>query len=337
MEMIACISLLPLSLALMAGLWLCMRAYIALARKRGIVNGSGNNAVVTGGGIVIPIAYAAAEFYHLLSTGSLIYPWFFIGLAVIATVSFVDDIDNLSPMLRLAVHFLCCSLLIFQIIDSVPSFRPSALLIAVLLTCTVAVVNTFNFLDGIKGITGCYALTVLIPPLFFTCHAINDLVIIAMVCAVIVFSAFNFRTPERCYCGDTGSISLGYFIAFYLLLQAVSQHSSPDSATITCDFTVVALAIVYLVDFSLTLLIRSIRRENLLQSHHSHLYQRLAFEGGVSHMRIALGYAATQLAISIVYILVPTNYHLSVLVLSIFALTGAYTFISLRLNAARKL
>ena len=81
------------------------------------------------------------------------------------------------------------------------------------------------------------------------------------------------------------------------------------------------------MDFSLTLLRRIVKRENLFESHHSHLYQRLAYECHIPHMAIAAVYALLQVAISTLYLFMPATMHLPYLGISALTLAILHTII----------
>lgn len=320
--------------AITAVLCLVLRAYIMLARRFGITNGK--HKVVTGGGIIVPIACVAACIYS--AHHIFLYPYFLAGIVIIAAISFIDDIHDVSPWLRLGVHFACAVLLLLQMRLEAPWINMPWWLCAIIVVGIVALVNAFNFIDGIKGITGCYSLTVLLP-CCLTFIPINEMVFLCVTAAIITFCCFNFYTPEQCYCGDTGSISLGYFASFLILgyasLSPVPGNvPQPPMLVDGFDLTTIIFVIVYLIDFSFTLIKRIFLRENILTPHRRHLYQRLAFEAGVPHMRIALGYASTQAIISATYVLAPPKHHLTILIISAVLLAVAYCFISSRLNAA---
>ena len=173
-----------------------------MARRLGITNGISNK-VVTGGGIIIPLAFIAADIYS--AQHFFFYPYFLAGIVIIATISFIDDIHDVSPWLRLGVHFACAVLLLLQMGVEAPWIEMPWWLCAIVVVGIVALVNTFNFIDGIKGITGCYSLAVLLP-CYLTFIPVNEMVFLCITAAIIAFCCFNFSTPERCYCGDTGSI-----------------------------------------------------------------------------------------------------------------------------------
>ena len=195
-------------------LYYCEKLYIAAALRYGITDKSSGGTIASGGGIIFPLAYIASEFFSLLTQGAFQYPLFLIGAVIIASVSFLDDAKPQSPVMRLAVHFACAALLVWQVCYTTGSAIP-AWLIALLAIATVAIVNAFNFMDGIKGITGCYALSVILPLMAAGCPEHSELVLLALVPATAVFCTFNFRTPERCYCGDVGAIFLGYAAALF--------------------------------------------------------------------------------------------------------------------------
>lgn len=306
-------------------MYLCERIYIRLALRHGITNKSATNPIASGGGIIIPLTYMACELYSLLSRGELIYPYFLAGTVIIATVSFIDDVRDLSPMLRLVAHFACAALLMAQI-GATTGIRMPAWLTSIAVIATVAATNAFNFIDGIKGITGCYSLAVFVSLLASGCTAINDLVVIAVIAATAVFCTFNLRTPERCYCGDTGAITIGYMASLLVLLCATWQ--SPNITAPVVDFSAATFIIVYLVEFSLTLLRRIIRREDIFSHHHSHLYQRLALERHIPHIRVALCYALLQAAISAVYIMLPASAHTAYFAIITIVLIALHTIIS---------
>ena len=62
-----------------------------------------------GGGIVF---YVGALVYFVISGFS--FPWFMLGLTLIAGVSFVDDVRSVTQRVRLVVHFMAMLLMFYQ-------------------------------------------------------------------------------------------------------------------------------------------------------------------------------------------------------------------------------
>lgn len=105
-----------------------------------------------GGGIVF---YTGALVYFVAS--GFVYPWFMLGLTLIAGVSFMDDVRSVSSKLRLGIHFFAMLLMFYQWGMLELSWW---YLLVVLVVCT-GIINAYNFMDGINGITGGYSLVVL--------------------------------------------------------------------------------------------------------------------------------------------------------------------------------
>jgi UDP-N-acetylmuramyl pentapeptide phosphotransferase/UDP-N-acetylglucosamine-1-phosphate transferase len=91
------------------------------------------------------------------------------------------------------------------------------------------------------------------------------------------FLVFNFP-PARVFMGDAGSIPLG-FLAAALGLQGWSDGLWP------LWFPLVVFG-PFVVDASVTLVRRALRRERVWQAHRSHYYQRIILLGW-SHRRTA--------------------------------------------------
>ncbi|KKX46802.1 hypothetical protein L950_0229945, partial [Sphingobacterium sp. IITKGP-BTPF85] len=104
-----------------------------------------------GGGIVF---YFGALAYFI--TSGFQYPWFFLGLTMMTLISFLDDVFTLSNKIRLLVHFSSVLLMSYQMnLFEMPWYY---LLITFIII--VGVINAYNFMDGINGITACYSLAV---------------------------------------------------------------------------------------------------------------------------------------------------------------------------------
>jgi UDP-N-acetylmuramyl pentapeptide phosphotransferase/UDP-N-acetylglucosamine-1-phosphate transferase len=92
------------------------------------------------------------------------------------------------------------------------------------------------------------------------------------------FLVFNFD-PARIFMGDVGSVPLG-FLAAALGLQGLQQGVWP------VWFPLLVFS-VFIVDATVTLLRRGLRREKVWLAHREHFYQRL-IQSGWSHRRLAL-------------------------------------------------
>lgn len=224
------------------------------------------------------------------------YPWFLVGVLLICAVSFWDDINSLPISTRLITQFTASGLILIQL---QPLAYTSWWIIVISLIVGVGIINAFNFMDGIDGITGCYSLAVLAPLLYInnTVHFISDAFLLVVTLGVLVFLFFNFRTLSLCFAGDAGSVTIAFIIVFALaaLINA------------TGNFSYLTLLAVYGADTVLTIIHRIALKENIGQRHCKHIYQIMVRILHLPHRAVAAGYMTLQLLISCGLIFLPVN------------------------------
>jgi len=264
--------------------------YFKLANRFNIIDkpnerSSHSNVTIRGGGVIF---YIGILLYFLLE--GFQYPWFFIGLTCISAISFADDIHPQSSRLRLTVHFAAMAMMFYQ--WGLFTEQWYYILIAIVI-CT-GILNAFNFMDGINGITGVYSMVVIGAFWYINTYQVQFVdanIIYAVLLALLVFNFFNLRTKAKCFAGDVGAISIAFIILFLLGLLVIK----------TGDFSYIILLVVYGIDSVLTILHRLILKENIFLPHRTHLYQILANELEIPHVVVSLFYAFVQLLILIGY------------------------------------
>lgn len=233
-----------------------------------------------GGGFIF---YIAALLYFVWS--GFQYPWFFLGLTMMTVVSFADDVLTLSNKVRLLVHFTSVLLMAYQLqIFDYPWYY---LLIAFVFI--VGVINAYNFMDGINGITAAYSLSVGALLLLVNQNISfidKDLLLFSML-GVLVFAFFNFRQRAKCFAGDVGSVSIAFILLFSLGVLIIK----------TGNFIYILFLLVYGIDAVWTIIQRLIKRENIFKAHRSHLYQYLVNEKGSNKLLVAGTYSIIQLLV----------------------------------------
>ncbi len=180
------------------------------------------------------------------------------------------------------------------------------IVVAALIVC-VGATNIINFMDGINGITAGYALAVLVPLLMLDVRGEMDDVIgfiepsylIVAIIGVLVFCIFNFRPKgkAKCFAGDVGSIGIA-FIMLFAIGRLIVQ---------TGDVTYLIFLLVYGVDGCLTIIHRIMLHENLGEAHRKHVFQLMANELKIGHVKVTLLYMAMQLVVSLGFIYLCPN------------------------------
>ena len=294
--------------------------YFKIADKFNIIDkpnerSSHSTIVLRGGGIIFMLGlwlWAAFTSTGLLSTGlGFGYPWFLAAVTLIAGVSFVDDIRSLPDSVRLVAQFVAMGLMFYQL-GLFEMFQMSdgsllsgivvpALIVLLAIVVCVGASNIINFMDGINGITGGYALASLIPLFILNREFgfVEDSLVVTVVLADVVLCLFNFRPKgkAKCFAGDVGSIGIA-FILLFLIGRLVM---------LTGDVTYLIFLLVYGVDGCLTICHRIMLHENLGEAHRKHAFQLMANELKIGHVTVSLIYMALQMAVSLGFIYLCPN------------------------------
>ena len=291
--------------------------YFKIADKFNIIDkpnerSSHSTIVLRGGGIVFALSILVwIGLQIVIGAWDVVIDYlpFICGLVLIAGVSFVDDILSLPDSVRLVAQFSAMALMFWSMgLYSVEGQWMSVVLIVFLaLIVSVGAMNIINFMDGINGITGGYALAVLVPLLLLDVSSktknvvafIEPSYLVVAIIGVLVFCLFNFRSKgkAKCFAGDVGSIGIA-FIMLFAIGKLIVQ---------TEDLTYLILLIVYGVDGCMTIFHRIMLHENLGQAHRKHVYQLLANELKMDHVKVSLLYMAMQMVISLGFIYLCPN------------------------------
>jgi UDP-N-acetylmuramyl pentapeptide phosphotransferase/UDP-N-acetylglucosamine-1-phosphate transferase len=266
--------------------------YFKIADKCNIIDkpnerSSHTRITLRGGGIIF---YFGALAYFLTSGWE--YPCFMLALTLVTFISFVDDVKSISQLTRLFFHFSAMALMFYQWgLFSLSWWW----LVPALIVCT-GIINAYNFMDGINGITGGYSLVVLAALAYINQEIVPFVekdFIYTVICSVLVFCFFNFRKQAKCFAGDVGSVSIAFIVLFLIGKLII----------LTEDFSWIVLLAVYGVDSVLTIIHRLMLHENIGLPHRKHLYQIMANELKLPHVIVSSIYMGVQTAIIVGYII----------------------------------
>lgn len=257
--------------------------YFRIADKFNIIdkpNERSSHSVVTirGGGIIFYFAVLVFFIFNQFQ-----YPWFFGGLTLISLISFADDVRPQTYKFRLFIHFVSMLMLFYQWqLFALPWYYT-----AIALVLCIGIINAFNFMDGINGMTGGYSLVVIASLWYINNYHIsfveNHLLYMLML-SLISFNIFNFRKKAKCFAGDVGAISIAFIIIFITGLLILK----------TAEFSYIALLAVYGVDTVLTIIHRILLKENIFAAHRKHLFQLMANEMKIPQLYVSFIYSGIQ-------------------------------------------
>ena len=256
-----------------------------------------------GGGIIFPLAILLYSTFF-----GFPYLYFLAGLLLISFISFWDDLQTLSPTLRLPIHLIAVGLMFVEL----GIFNLSIWVIIMIFIIVIGTINAYNFMDGINGITGLYSLSVIVSLIYLNNKIPfieQEFLLIASI-SILVFLFFNFRIKAKCFAGDVGSIAIAFIILFSLGLLILS----------TGQFLYILFLAVYGTDVVLTIIFRLLKKQNIFDPHRSHVYQILSNEKRLSHLFVSSIYSAFQIVINVLVISMVSNSMLSQIIFAFFIL-----------------
>ena len=273
-------------------LMILMLLYFKVADKFNIIDkpnqrSSHSEITLRGGGIIFWFSALLYFVQHFQNNY-----FFFTGITLVSLVSFWDDIQNLSNKIRISVHFISITLIFYDLglFNLVPLW---GVIIAYVLA--IGLINAYNFMDGINGITGLYTLVVMGSLLYVNTKiqlfTDGSFIKYAMI-ASLVFLFFNYRKKAKCFAGDVGSIAIAFWI-IYLVLKLI---------LITNSVIWLLFLAIYGVDAICTILHRLYLKQNIFEAHRLHLYQVLSNEYKIQHRLVSLYYGVAQIVISVLVI-----------------------------------
>ena len=194
---------------------------------------------------------------------------------ILAVVGWKDDLTSLSPLLRLAFQIGVVAICLLSLSDRpllLGGLAPAWLDRTLTAVAWIWIINLFNFMDGIDGITGtetvfvCLGYAILAGRLAAPDMSTDLALILAG--AGLGFLVWNWH-PARIILGDVGSTTLGFLIGWLLLDLSFRGH-----------LVAAAILPMYpLADATCTLMRRCLTVRQPWKPHRQHFYQRVVLSG----------------------------------------------------------
>ena len=310
-------------------LFICMLIYFRIANKYNIIDkpnhrSSHTEITLRGGGVIYPITLILFLFTHFFYQKNIIYPFnyiiFSIGMLSICTISFLDDLKDLSNKIRLIFHFLSVTFLMFftNTFNLLPAWSIPFLYILI-----IGILNAYNFMDGINGMTGLYSIIVLGTLIYinqFIISFIDINFIVYPALATFVFLFFNFRKKAKCFMGDIGSMGIAFWIITLITLLIIKTENIKYLLFLT----------IYGIETVFTIIERLKLKENIFRAHKRHLFQLLVNEKKQPHTTVSFIYAITQLLLNILIM----KFNILILLFIILLLTIFYLTLKKKIRSS---
>lgn len=215
---------------------------------------------------------------------------YFIAGAILAfTLGLVDDIRGLSWQIKFVVQSFIAVLLIkflevnkFYIIKYIGITLPPILDYVVLFILIVGLLNSFNLMDGLDGLVSGY--TLIIASMCFMLSTGSPFTFRLYLSSAIIGTTLGFlkfnANPARIFLGDSGSLTLGYFISALVIIisgevsASTSEITQGMSRSVDLGFIIITLA-VPIADTLRVMFVRIKQRKNPFLPDSNHLHHIL--------------------------------------------------------------
>ena len=287
------------------------------------------------GGIAIFAGFALAFICWTSFSASVYLQYLILGLIILHFLGVKDDIVPLTPYKKLVGQVIAAAVLV------VPGrFRINNLLgilgiyhlsvpvsIGLSIFAVILLINSFNLIDGIDGLTG--GISLLISLLFsyiFWKSGLNNILVasLALAGALVGFLFYN-RQPARIFMGDAGSMCIGYLMAAFSFQFMNSASAVPTGLFHHNPDILLAVFIVPLFDTLRVFTIRILNKKSPFEADSNHIHHKL-LRMGLSHGMTSITLTLVNLGFIIMaYFLQDLNPNLFVMIMLLAA--GLLSFI----------
>lgn len=216
-----------------------------------------------------------------------------LGALLVFLIGLLDDLRGVTPLPKIAVHFLAAWLALVADVRihgiTIP-FTGALLPLGALgsvatLLWIMGLTNAFNLIDGLDGLASGVAIVAsLTIALLAMMQGREDAAVVSIVLAgTLVGFLFHNAHPARIFLGDSGAYFIGFTVAV-LAIQGLQK--GPTLAVLTVPVLALGLPIVETL-VTIQRRIRSVGPARVLESDRDHIHHRL-LGGGLSHRQAIL-------------------------------------------------
>tara|TARA_R110002049_G_scaffold309052_1_gene516238 strand:+ start:23 stop:1054 length:1032 start_codon:yes stop_codon:yes gene_type:complete len=255
-------------------------------------------------------------------------------LAATITLMFLgikDDLLGLAPKKKFLIQSLAATLVIVLTDVRIAScygllgLEELPYLVSVIFSIFVflAVINAYNLIDGIDGLAGTIGIVVSVS--FGAFYFLNDrylmvAVSFALIGALIGFLRFNLSERRRIFMGDSGSMFVGFLLAYQAIsfLEFNAKEVTPYTIRVA---PIMAMAILSfpILDTVRVFIIRIAQKRSPFSADRNHIHHRL-LNMGLSHKRATVILAIINILVIALAFLIKDlyiNLQLYILVLAV--------------------
>ena len=309
--------------------------------------------VPTFGGIAFYISYIFALFFLQFFYENQVSLTLLASISILFFTGLLDDLISIPAKTKFLGQFIGVALLMSQ-----PDFRiltlngfmgiyeiPLLVSVGGSMIFLLGIINAFNLLDGIDGLSATTGIIVasFYSFMFYQLEYFYYLSIsITTIATLLAFLRFNLSNKQKIFMGDTGSLTIGLVLGLFTL----KLMSSGDLGDFALNFDqkqlpllLLGILFVPILDTCRVMLIRFVKGASIFKPDRNHIHH-IIIDYGLSHRRASffIGVANLSVAFMMFYVIVNFNVVASVFILSgIFMISITLLFLMNKSKSAVKL
>ena len=232
-------------------------------------------------------------------------------ILVLLVIGIVDDIMSIRPRKKFMYQLGIASLFIIATNVYIDSFAgllgiydiPTVFAMCFSIFVIVLIINAYNLIDGIDGLAGLVGVIVsgfMALAFYLSGNFFYSLISLSLVGALISFLIYNFSRRMKIFLGDTGSMVVGFVLAYQVVLY-LSLANGNSEAFVFKNAPIFALALVSypLFDTLRVMCLRLLNKKSPFLADRNHIHHRL-IDLGLAHKYASLAVAFYTLLVTII-------------------------------------
>ncbi len=272
------------------------RLFISKGRFDKINIRSSHDTVATrSGGLAIFLTIFLVSTYFYLNNLEVFDFSIIIPLMLLVVVGLYDDVYNMDFKLKFIFQIIAAKIfidngLIIENLHGVFGVYELGRILAQLLTIFIilSIINAINFIDGIDGLALSIVILFLIS---FESFALNYSPFIVftqiIILTLIPLFYFNFRSKNKIFLGDSGSLFLGGLVSAYVIFILSNNYIIKAEFDLHKILFVLSIMIYPIVDITRVFFIRLYNKKSPFQADKNHLHH-LLLNRTKSHFKTSL-------------------------------------------------
>ena len=271
-----------------------------------------------------------------------------VGMTILFFIGIKDDLVGIDPAKKLSFQVLAAMILILfgelrvDYLYGIMGFHHIDEVVGIALTCFIFITltNAINLIDGIDGLAG--GIATIASGTFgswflLTNHFTMACLAFTLAGGLLGFLRFNFSKTSKIFMGNTGSLIIGFMLAFFAV-RFVSLNASyryEPTAFFNAPIIAIVILIVPIFDTLRVFLVRILAGRSPFSADRNHMHHIL-LDNGLSHISATIVLCGISLLNTIMFLLLHRNISNTLSLIILGCLFGVYMFVSFSLKMRAK-